>query len=318
MRKLTTAFSLLAEGSFAVFFRQIRINARRRQLDRAKGRPFTYCTDLFPFVCVPGLPDSEDAFVSPELDRTELALLCDWLEPGDTFFDVGANLGLYTFCAAHRLGRGSAVLAIEASPVLAKAIRACADVLGLDSIYVEQVAAGDAIKEVVFFSSPSGASTAEQSLNPDPRRAVNYVTQSVHMTTLVEIADRHASAKSPAAIKVDVEGAEPMALRGAPRAWFEPNGPMWIVEMNLSALTRSGSKPEDITAHFPSNSFACWLVPHFPYHGGCELPMRPMQDHETFEDSTFYNFIAIPRSAEWSARHRHIQRHFSAPIFIHP
>lgn len=38
------------------------------------------------------------------------------LEPGDTFVDVGANIGYYALLAAKRVGRSGAVVAVEASP----------------------------------------------------------------------------------------------------------------------------------------------------------------------------------------------------------
>ncbi|MGZ4317246.1 MAG: FkbM family methyltransferase, partial [Gaiellaceae bacterium] len=43
-------------------------------------------------------------------------LVKDALIRGDTFLDVGANAGHYTFLAARRVGTSGSVYAIEASP----------------------------------------------------------------------------------------------------------------------------------------------------------------------------------------------------------
>jgi hypothetical protein len=117
MSTLRTADSLLASGSWLHFRHRLRIDVRSRRLRRAAGHPFVHRTRHFPFICVPGVPDSEETFLTGEFDSWELNVLCAWLEPGDAFVDVGANLGLSTFCAHHHLrGRGM-FLAIEASPV---------------------------------------------------------------------------------------------------------------------------------------------------------------------------------------------------------
>ena len=53
----------------------------------------------------------------PQLyDRRELAVLLSALAPGQTFVDVGAHLGFYSFRAAQRVGPSGRVLAIEADP----------------------------------------------------------------------------------------------------------------------------------------------------------------------------------------------------------
>jgi FkbM family methyltransferase len=49
-------------------------------------------------------------------DRREMAVLLDALAPGQTFVDVGAHLGFYSFRAAQRVGPTGRVLAIEADP----------------------------------------------------------------------------------------------------------------------------------------------------------------------------------------------------------
>ena len=49
----------------------------------------------------------------PEISQ----LITQRLRPGDTFVDVGANVGWYTLLAANKVGRTGRVVAIEASPV---------------------------------------------------------------------------------------------------------------------------------------------------------------------------------------------------------
>jgi len=312
MGKLHTAFSLLTSGSLPHFRRRLRINIRGRCLRRAAGHPFAYRLAGFPFVCVPGISDSEEIFLTGDFDRMEFAILRDWLAPGDAFIDVGTNLGLYTFCAHHHLRGSGTFLAIEASPELARNLATSARLLGVRNVIIEQTAAGDETKDAVFYIAPPGKSTGEQSLHPDPVRSADYVPHCVRMLPLVEIVGRHPATARPAAVKLDIEGAEPLALRGAPAEWFTSSGPLWIVEINPTALARAGSSCAAIVGRFPTEDFTCWLAPHFSMAGQRNLPVRTLAAGETFTDAWFYNLIAAPRAQAFSARAQRIARHLSA------
>jgi FkbM family methyltransferase len=314
MGKWRTALSLLASGSLLHFRRRLRYNLRKHRLRRAGRRPFVYRVNGFhgfPFVCVPGLSESEDTFLTGELDRLELALICDWLAPGDAFIDVGANLGLYTFCTHHHLSGHGTFLAIEASLELARGLKASAQLLGVRDVLIEQVAAGDAAKEIVFYVAPPGKPTGEQSLHPDPIRSADYVPHRIRMSPLTEITGRYPAAAQPAAVKLDIEGAEPLALRGAPAAWFTLSGPLWIVELNPPVLARAGSSCAAIVDFFPAAAFELQLVPQFAKTGARHLPVRPLVAGESFSDAWFYNLIAIPHGRPFAARRQRIARHFT-------
>jgi FkbM family methyltransferase len=307
MSKLSTVLRLLASRQWGTFRHQLRLNVRRRRLLRAQGQPFIYQLGDFPFICVPGIADSEETFVTDESDAFELTLLRRWLEPGDAFVDVGANLGMYSFAAAHYLGGRGTFLAVEASPELSEQLKKSARQLGHQSLVVEQKAAGNAPGEVTFFLAPPGGSRGEQSLHPDPERSADYVPCQVQMTTLTEIVARHPAAARPAALKMDIEGAEPLALEGAPRSWRSDAGPLAIVEINPTALARSRSSCGALVAHFPANAFERWVQPQYAKTGARQLPLRLLEDTETFTDAWFYNLIAVPRGAIWQDRRTRIQ-----------
>src|SRR4051795_62034 len=72
----------------------------------------------------------------PEL-QAELARL---LRPGDTFYDVGANVGFMTLVGAPRVGPAGRVIASEPIPRLAAVVRANAALNGLAQIQVHELA----------------------------------------------------------------------------------------------------------------------------------------------------------------------------------
>jgi len=286
---------------------RLRVNLRQHRLHCANDRPFAYRIAGFPFVCIPGFPDSEDVYLTGEADEPEFSLWRAWLEPGDAVVDVGANLGLYTACACHLLHGRGAILAVEASPELAKNLKTCATLLGWRGVEIEAVAASDEAADVALFAAPSGRGTGGQTLYRDRSRNSEYVPRTVPMATLAAMVGRHPAVTLPAAVKLDIEGAEVRALRGAPDGWFAPDGPLWIVEINPGALARAGESPAGIMERFRESAFACRLLPQYPHAGGRTLPARPVAARETFSEALFYNLLAVPRGDRFAARRRRLK-----------
>lgn len=149
-------------------------------------------------------------------------LLRDWVEPdlrelqqllrgGDTFIDVGANVGLFTLKGARLVGPGGRVLALEPSSL------AYAELL--DNLSLNAFAQVRAL--------PLAASNAEGlaqlnhvDLGGDPQ-AYSLVNaenarggEVVRTTTLDALAAEEGLARIDL-IKIDVEGAEPLVVEGA-------------------------------------------------------------------------------------------------------
>lgn len=62
-------------------------------------------------------------FLPRSWDRVERGLLREWIEPGFTFVDVGANAGAYSFWVLSLAGKGGRVVAVEPDPALARQLR---------------------------------------------------------------------------------------------------------------------------------------------------------------------------------------------------
>lgn len=62
-------------------------------------------------------------FLPRSWDRVERGLLREWIEPGFTFVDVGANVGAYSFRVLSLAGEGGRVVAVEPDPALARQLR---------------------------------------------------------------------------------------------------------------------------------------------------------------------------------------------------
>jgi len=307
LRKGKTAARLLARGDLAGLARQFRLSLRLLWVALHRGRPFVHRRLGFGFLCFPDVHDSVEIYLKGSPDAIELSLLRAWLEPGDAAVDVGANLGIYAVAAANSVRSQGRVLAIEPSPDLSERMRHAVKRLGLDSMRICEVCAGETSGRTEFFLADGRDTTAEQSRRIDPGHLARYRRITVEMDTLDHLVAAHDCSDSACLLKLDVEGAEVFALRGAGGLLSAPGAAFWLVEINPAALRRFGSATAELLAHFPRERFENWLIPQFPRVPGRPAPPRPLADDEQFEDAVFYNLAALPRAGRWSGRARRVR-----------
>jgi FkbM family methyltransferase len=181
------------------------------------------------------------------------------LTPGDLFIDVGANVGYYSLLAAKRVGPRGAVVAIEASPSIAGALRANIALNGFGNIEVIQRAVADRRKTVQVFLGPDdnlGMTTIVGSDRVAARRSEARVEAS-SLPDLVGV-DRLRSARL---VKVDVEGAEADVFDGLrsvlPTFGLETE---WIFEVTPGALMAQGRSAGEIMALFAANGYRLYAI----------------------------------------------------------
>lgn len=309
-QKALTALGLLARLDFTTLRRQWIFNQRQRILRRQGLTPFVHRAAGHPLVCFPDHPDSVVQFIEGGDDPWELRLLRRWLQPGDAFIDAGANLGLFAHMVAGHFRGDIQVLALEASPDLVARMAVAAGLLGEKNLLPVQVAVGAESGEVVFHLARPGATTVSQSMQIEAAESGDYERHILPMRSLAALAAQHLPAAPVAAAKIDVEGAEPLALRGAPPAWLGPDGPLWLVEINLPVLARMGFRPEDVIRPFSPTAFELWLLPKYPPAGQPAARLRPFQADEKYADASFYNLIAVPNGPAAAARRARIRTLF--------
>lgn len=163
-------------------------------------------------------PDASLKFWKPNIRKADPALF-DWasefVRPGDIVWDIGANVGLFTFAAASRSGKAGHVLAVEADTTLAALLQRSARRRpeGHSAVSVLPVAVGGRVDVTSFLISERGRSTnhlghvAGSTQTGGVREATLTVT-----TTLDWLLER---LPPPNVIKIDVEGAENHVLEGA-------------------------------------------------------------------------------------------------------
>lgn len=296
LRQIRTMASLALRGRFALLRDRAVIAARRLRLRRQGSQPFIYRREGHREVCHPDWHLSREHYchVGRE-DSLEFMLLRHWLQPGDVFLDLGANLGAFGFAALRSVGRTGRVVAVDADPFACGKLQVAFGLLGADSSRCVHAALMHQAGEATFHVCTDGVRSDIQSLRPDPTaqtKGMRPVT--VPALTLSGLSDAELRGVKPAMVKLDIEGAEQMALSACPAAWLGPEGPMWLVELNPSCLAEFGATPAEVAGFF-AGGFDRWLVPKYPRPGAAG--MRPLCAHEAFSDALFYNMAALPRAA---------------------
>lgn len=184
------------------------------------------------FIYFGGLPDYE-----------EMSFMRRYLRPGDGFIDGGANEGMYTLLAAKLVGPSGAVHAFEAVPAYVNRLTGNVRANRLTCVTVHANAVGDQPGETAFVVRGVGSRirTAEDR-HPDEMVRVRVVRL-----------DEALPDRSWAMGKLDVEGAEHLALHGAEKLIGRGEPAVWMLELVDRFLARFGSSLSQVRR---------WLADH--------------------------------------------------------
>lgn len=136
-------------------------------------------------------------------EREQTRLFVQHVRPGATVLDVGAHVGYYTVLSAVLAGPSGRVHAFEPNPRNAEFLRRHVRINRLDTVRVEQAAVSDH-EGTARFHFGTGSGTGH---------LADAGALEVRTLRLDDYCAQHALA--PAAIKIDVEGAEMSVLAGA-------------------------------------------------------------------------------------------------------
>ena len=189
-------------------------------------------------------PDCCMAFGVYELDTARL--IRRLLKPGDHFVDGGANLGYFTLMAARRVGPAGRVDAFEPVPATRRRLTDHVTRNGLDAtVRVHPEALSDTPGEAtIHVPHAANRNHGESSLfapadADHPAEAV--AVQTVRLGHALQ-------GTSPTLVKLDLEGAEAMALRGASGLLQVEQPPALIVEFD-ARHQRAAGEPVDAVWH---------------------------------------------------------------------
>ncbi len=129
----------------------------------------------------------------------------DMVKPGDVVYDLGANVGFFTLLVARLVGPQGAVVAFEPDPRNAEALRSNVARNGLSHVIVVEQGVADTSGSLRFNIQDSTMSRIAE----EGEEGIDVPVTTLDAFLVSE------SAPPPTLLKLDIEGAEISALRGA-------------------------------------------------------------------------------------------------------
>ncbi len=185
-------------------------------------------------------PDCSMAFGLFELDTARC--IRQLLKPGDHFVDGGANIGYFTLMAAKIVGATGRVDAFEPQPDNRARLLANIQKNKLaDRITVHPEALSDQPAELMIHAYADAVHNHGcSSLFPEPgAKTIATPVAAVRMDQVI-------GGTHPKLIKMDLQGAEPLAITGMTGLLQTDPPPMVITEYEPSCAETAGFKPREL------------------------------------------------------------------------
>jgi FkbM family methyltransferase len=183
-------------------------------------------------------------YAGPSVMSEEMTFLRDRMtSPGDVVLECGAHHGFMTILIAHWIGPTGRVTAFEASPASAAILRENIELNGLrERVTVEAKAVGSRVG-ILKISEESNSVPLIGRYEPGVK---------VPVVPLDDYADLE-----PTLIKLDIEGFEIEALRGA--SLILRRKPKLAIEVHVDMLRRYGHRADELLEIVRPGDYDLWL-----------------------------------------------------------
>jgi FkbM family methyltransferase len=185
------------------------------------------------------------------------------VNPGATIVDVGANVGFHALHAAVLAGPRGRVVAVEPDPENVSLLRmACSLLSGAAPVEVVEAALSDKDGTLVFSDLGNPGNSGARFTHPEEEVLRRLVVGPAPTFSVVRALrwDDHFGEVPIDLVKLDVEGAEPLVLRGmtASLERFRPAVLSEFAPGNLEQL--GGVRAEDYLTWFFTRRYRAWAV----------------------------------------------------------
>ncbi len=185
----------------------------------------------------------------------ETQLILNWLRPGDTFVDVGANLGYYSALAAQRVGGDGHVYAFEPDPGNYHLLRKNMQPFPVTATHLQQAALGDEDRWIWLYRNETNLGD-HQIYDDGSGRSPIPVSQ-------VRGDDALKSVCQAKLIKVDTQGAEWQVVRGV-RQLIDRSSPNLAIVLEYwpRGLRRAGASSAQLCRLLQDHSLEPQIIDH--------------------------------------------------------
>lgn len=180
------------------------------------------------------------------------------LGAGDTFVDVGANIGYFAVLGSRLVGDKGRVVAIEASPAFHDRVLQHVRLNGCDNVRAVNAAVSDSHKTLTFVLASSNNMGANSIVPYDGPAESSFEMAARPLPEILD-GDELASAR---VIKIDVEGAEGGVIRGLAPALGRLRPDVEIaVEVTPDRMVQLGDSIDELMATMALHGFHTYRLP---------------------------------------------------------
>lgn len=189
----------------------------------AKGSKWKYCKDHQIWMLLGTYEPRVSEYILSKIGR------------GSVFYDIGANAGYFSLIAARVVGPEGRVIAFEPVPGNAELISEQLELNGLKGVSeVRRIAIANENKRSRFVISETNANSHLGDIPTDaPQGNSNGVDIEVKSITLDSVVE---NSRLPSFIKMDIEGAEVLALQGAQMLLSSERKPILMISVHSAKL----------------------------------------------------------------------------------
>ena len=178
-----------------------------------------------------------------EYEPTITEILKALINPGDICLDIGANIGWFTTLFQKCVGVTGEVHSFEPVPPIFEHLKKNIKLNEPpENVKVNNFALGDEEKDIdlhIFPNLPNGHASISTFDEKD------FVVYPSRMLTLDSYLSKH-NLDNVKLVKMDIEGAELMMLKGASKLFSQKNLPIFEIEMALATTRGFGYLPNDL------------------------------------------------------------------------
>lgn len=175
------------------------------------------------------------------------------LNKQNIFWDVGANVGFYSFAAAKIMNTNSKIFAFEPEPTTFNLLQKNIELNKMNNITALSIALGDTDGDKLLFPSDTPNFGAHSFVQRTDYR-VKKKGINININTADKLIDEM-KIDVPDIMKIDVEGAEILVLRGMKHLLTNEKLKMIFCEIHVNLLPLFGSSEEEVLEIFKEENF---------------------------------------------------------------
>jgi FkbM family methyltransferase len=187
-------------------------------------------------ITVAGISEASDyALIKSDKDHHLVRFFLNALKDGGVFWDIGANIGVYSLFMGKLMKDTGSVVSFEPEPRSRGFLQSNVTRMGLTNVRVVPAALSSSSGKMSMNIAYSAAAGYHSLVAEGAETAANSGTIQVDVLTGDEAVTRD-QLPTPTAIKIDVEGFELDVLKGMPSCLKNPSLKAVLIEVHFAAL----------------------------------------------------------------------------------